>query len=144
MLAALVKEPFNNPDWVYEVKWDGFRVMAYVNHGTVKLVSRGGQNYTKNYQVIVEELRKLDHDAVIDGELILMDESGKPNFDELQRYTGKYHLIFYAFDLLWLDGKLLTTLSLLERKQMLSFFFASMPSISSSFIFSNSARPSSK
>ena len=45
MLATLVKEPFNNPDWVYEVKWDGFRVMAYVNHGTVKLVSRGGQNY---------------------------------------------------------------------------------------------------
>jgi bifunctional non-homologous end joining protein LigD len=120
MLATLVKEPFDNPEWVYEVKWDGFRILAHIQKGAVKLLSRSGQNYTKNYLPIVEAFSKWKHDAVIDGELVLIDEKGKPNFDELQRYSGTYPLIFYAFDLLWIDGKSLLHLSLLERKKILS------------------------
>lgn len=119
MLATLTKEPFNNEDWIYEVKWDGFRVTAYINKGTVKLLSRSGLNYTKNYPTIVQELEKLKHDAVIDGELVLIDESGRPNFDELQRFNGKLPLIYYAFDIIWLNGKLLTSLPLVERKEIL-------------------------
>ena len=58
MLATLTKEPFNNPDWIFEVKWDGYRVIAYLNKGVVKLLSRAGQNYTKSYPLIVDDLKK--------------------------------------------------------------------------------------
>ena len=119
MLATLIKEPFNNRDWVFEVKWDGYRILAEINQGTVRLLSRSRQNYTQNYLPVAEEFRKLRHDAIIDGELVLIDESGQPNFDELQRYNGTLPLLFYAFDLLWLDGKSLMDLSLIERKQKL-------------------------
>ena len=129
MLATLTKEPFNNEDWIYEVKWDGYRVLAHMRKGTVKLFSRSGQNYTSKYQPVVDEFSRFKHDAVIDGELVLLDESGKPNFDELQRYDSKYPLIFYAFDLLWLDGKLLTSLPLLQRKEILQEILAQSDTI---------------
>ena len=119
MLAKLTKEAFNNEDWIYEVKWDGYRVLAHLNKGSIKLLSRGGLNYTKNYPTIVEAFAKLKHDAIIDGELVLFDESGKPNFDELQRYSGNYPLVFYVFDILWLNGQLLTSFPLIKRKEIL-------------------------
>ncbi len=120
MLATLTKEPFDNEEWIYEVKWDGFRVIAYIQQGIVRLLSRSGQNYTTNYPTVVEDLSKLKHDAIIDGELVLIDESGKPNFDELQRYDGSFPIIYYAFDLLWLDGEDSTRLSLVQRKELLA------------------------
>ena len=119
MLATLTKEPFDNDDWVFEVKWDGFRVVAYIQKGIVRLLSRSGQNYTRNYPTLVEDLSKLKRDAVIDGEVVLIDDSGKPNFDELQRHDGSFPIIYYAFDLLWLDGKDVTGLPLVKRKQLL-------------------------
>jgi bifunctional non-homologous end joining protein LigD len=120
MLCTLVKKPFNDPDYLYEVKWDGYRIVAFVNKGRVRLDSRSQLNYTAKYPPVVAELEKLGHNAVIDGEMVGIDAEGKPSFDLLQKaYKGQYPLQFYCFDILWLDGYDLKELPLTERKAIL-------------------------
>jgi bifunctional non-homologous end joining protein LigD len=120
MLATKIAAPFNDPDWTYEVKWDGFRILVHIIKNKVTLFSRSLLDYTTNYPVIVNEFSKLNADAIIDGELVVLDDEGKPSFDELQAYDGKGTLVFYAFDLLWLNGYDVTGLQLTERKKLLS------------------------
>lgn len=120
MLCTLIKEPFDDPDFLYEVKLDGYRIIAYVKKGKVKLSSRSGLDYTKNYPSIAEALSNFEQDVILDGELVALNEEGKPDFDALQKNTGKNPLVFYAFDILWYDGYNLEPLILSERKQILS------------------------
>jgi len=121
MLATLADKPFDSPDWLYEIKWDGYRIMAEIRSDGVTLHSRGGQDYTARFQPVADELHLLRVPAVLDGEVTVVDEDGKPSFQALQHYirTGQGHLLYYAFDILHLDGHDLTNLPLSRRKELL-------------------------
>lgn len=120
MLAQLVDTPFDNPNWVFEVKWDGYRAIAEVEKGKVRLYSRRQLAFDK-YEPIVKSLAQLGHDAVLDGEVVVLDPEGRAQFELLQKYqkTRQGWLIYYVFDLLWLDGHDLRDLPLRERKELL-------------------------
>ncbi|HEY4525340.1 MAG TPA: non-homologous end-joining DNA ligase [Candidatus Paceibacterota bacterium] len=120
MLATLIDEPFDDPDWIYEIKWDGFRVMARIERGSVTLLSRSGIDVTKKYPVIADALKDIQSDVVIDGELVALDRRGVSHFQLLQRYAEKpASLYYYVFDLLFKDGTDVRRKPLLERKRAL-------------------------
>lgn len=120
MLCTLIKQPFNDPAYIFEIKWDGYRILAYHDTNTVKLTSRSGHDYTKKYPPIVRALEHLGHRAILDGEAVVLNSQGKPDFDALQNFNGqKSGVYYYVFDLLWLDGRDLMMLPLVERKRML-------------------------
>jgi bifunctional non-homologous end joining protein LigD len=120
MLATLVKQPFTDTDFVFEVKWDGYRIIAFCKNGNVKLQSRGGEDYTRKYPSIAAALKSLSVNCILDGEVVYLNATGKPDFDALQRVNGqKAPVVYYAFDLLWLEGENLMNETLLERKARL-------------------------
>ncbi len=121
MLATPVKEPFDDPDWIFEVKWDGYRAVAEIRDGAVSLYSRNRISFDKKFYPITEALRKLRFDAVLDGEIVVVDDQGRPDFQRLQHYknSGSGHLLYYVFDLLYFRGHDLTALPLLRRKALL-------------------------
>jgi bifunctional non-homologous end joining protein LigD len=118
MLAALGDGPFDDPDWIFELKWDGYRAIAECNGKEVKLYSRNGLSFNERYPVIVSELANMKLKAVIDGEVVLFNEDDRPDFQKLQHYDDNRHLplIYYAFDLLSANGKDITGQPLIERK----------------------------
>jgi bifunctional non-homologous end joining protein LigD len=121
MLATLVEEPFDQDGWYYEVKWDGYRIIAHMDHGKVTLQSRNLQDYTQRFAPIALELEHLDHQAILDGELVAVDKAGRSSFQLLQNYqrTGEGRLMYYVFDLLYGGGRNLMGLPLAERKSQL-------------------------
>lgn len=132
MLATLVKEPFNHPDWVFEVKWDGYRAVAEIRDGNVALYSRNGISFEKKFAPIVEALRKFGSEAVLDGEIVVVDNQGCPDFQLLQHYrqdTARGHLLYYVFDLPYFRGHDLTSLPLLRRKELLKRILPADPKI---------------
>lgn len=120
MKATQVDQPFHNEGWVYEIKWDGYRALAFIENGSAELVSRNNLVYDQ-FSPINEVLASLKMDAVLDGELVVLDEIGMPVFGALQnwRTEKKLNLVFYVFDILWYQKKLLTGFSLLERRSIL-------------------------
>jgi bifunctional non-homologous end joining protein LigD len=125
MLCTLVKEPFTGPEWLFEIKWDGYRLVAFVKKDKVQLASRSGLNYTPKYPPLEKALRALKHDVVLDGEAVVFNAEGKPDFDALQKFNGHQTAIAYcAFDLLWMDGYSLVDLPLTERKALLQQLLA--------------------
>lgn len=111
-------EAFNHPDWVFELKYDGFRSVAYISDGECRLVSRNGNRFRSFDDLgsfVAEEIRC--NDAILDGELVCLDEQNRPNFNDLFYRRGKAYL--YGFDLLWLNGRDLRKLPLIERKKLL-------------------------
>jgi bifunctional non-homologous end joining protein LigD len=131
MLATLVKEPFDHPDWIFEVKWDGYRAVAEIRDGNVSLYSRNGISFDKKFFPIVDSLRKFGFDAVLDGEIVIVDDQGRPDFQALQHYqdSGRGHLLYYVFDLLYFRGHDLTDMPLLRRKEILKKILPSAPRI---------------
>ncbi|RUT72220.1 DNA ligase D [Flavobacterium cupreum] len=121
MLASLTEKPFDDPDWIFENKFDGYRTLAVIKEDDVQLFSRNQISFTKNFQPVTDELKKINHEAILDGEVVVEDESGRSDFQLLQNYlkTGKGKLKFYVFDILNLDGNDTTGLTLLERKELL-------------------------
>jgi len=121
MLATLVSEPFDNPEWTYEVKWDGYRSIAYINKGTVELSSRNNKSFTEKYYPLVNTIKEWTINAVIDGEILVIGKDGKANFGALQNWRSEADgdLVYYAFDLLWYEGKDITGLPLSERQAIL-------------------------
>ena len=121
MLATLVKEPFDHPEWLFEVKWDGYRAIAEIQEGKVSLYSRNQISLNQKFLPIAESLRKFGFEAVLDGEIVVVDDQGAPNFQMLQNYqkSGSGHLIYYVFDLLYFQGHDLTNLPLIRRKELL-------------------------
>ncbi len=120
MLCTLTKEPIADPDYIFEIKWDGYRIVSHVNKSAVRMHSRSALDYTKKYPPIVKALKELKHDVVLDGEVVVFNKEGLPDFDALQLYNGHDTPISYClFDILWLDGYDLTSLPLLERKDIL-------------------------
>jgi bifunctional non-homologous end joining protein LigD len=118
MPLARFDAPFEHQDWIFEPKLDGFRAVAYVENGACRLVSRN-RNAFKTFvelaQAIGEELS--GRSAILDGEIVRPGPDGRPMFYELMRRRGPF--CFYAFDLLWLDGRDLRGQPLSERKALL-------------------------
>jgi bifunctional non-homologous end joining protein LigD len=120
MLATLTNGPFDNPDWVFEDKYDGFRVIATIDDGKVALFSRNGQAISENYTAIAQALEGVKGNAVIDGELVALDENGVSHFQLLQNARRKEaKLKYFAFDLMFSEGNDLGRLTLLDRKKRL-------------------------
>ncbi|KFF73834.1 DNA ligase [Chryseobacterium sp. P1-3] len=122
MLATLVDKPFDDEGWVYEVKWDGYRAVAFMNNGEVELKSRNDKSFNEKFYPIYDALKALKLDAILDGEVVVLGESGTANFGSLQNWRSEADgdLVYYVFDILWYNRQDLKELSLLERKAILN------------------------
>ncbi len=131
MLCTLVEDAFDDPDWIFEIKWDGYRTIAEINKGKVDLYSRNLQPFNAKFPPVVKALEKVMHAAVLDGEVVALDESGRASFGLLQDYakTPSGSLVYYVFDILHLDGHDLTGLPLLKRKEILKNMLPKSPHI---------------
>jgi bifunctional non-homologous end joining protein LigD len=120
MLATLTDRPFDDAGWVFEDKYDGFRMVAKIDGGKVTLYSRNGKIISHSYIEVAKALEGVKGDAVIDGELVALDKAGVSHFQLLQnalRHEAK--LLYCAFELTFCDGEDLRGLTLLERKKRL-------------------------
>jgi bifunctional non-homologous end joining protein LigD len=118
MLCTLVPRPFDRPNWIFEIKWDGYRAIAEIDKASIRLYSRKLKSLDTYFPQLVETLSRLNIEAVIDGEVVVLDQEGRSHF-ELRQRRGKDHLVYYVFDLLYLDGRDLRGLPLLRRKAIL-------------------------
>ena len=121
MLATLVTEPVEEPGWFYEMKWDGYRTLVYMNKGKVELRSRNNKSFDEKFYPIHQAFLDWKFDAVLDGEIVVVNDAGYPDFSQLQLWRSEAdgHLFFYAFDLIWLEGRSLAHLPLEDRRQLL-------------------------
>jgi bifunctional non-homologous end joining protein LigD len=122
MLAILIEKPFNSDEWLFEIKWDGYRAIADIQKDSVLLYSRNDLNFNSKFPEIVESLKKMQITAVLDGEIVVLDEQGRSQFQLLQQYF-KYKkgiLVYYVFDILYFEGYELLGLPLITRKKLLN------------------------
>ncbi|AMR30941.1 DNA ligase [Mucilaginibacter sp. PAMC 26640] len=121
MLATLVDKPFDDPDWLYEIKWDGYRALGFINKGEVQLLSRNNKSFNEKYYPITQLLESWKINAVIDGEILVLNDKGVSNFGALQNWRSEAdgELMLYVFDILWYDGKNLMDLPLTQRQAIL-------------------------
>jgi bifunctional non-homologous end joining protein LigD len=130
-LSQLVKEPPSGPNWAHELKYDGYRILAHVERGKVRLLTRTGLDWTVRYETTARAIAGLKaRTAYLDGELCAVDHDGTTSFAELQAATDSRrttNLVYFAFDLLHLDGHDLMTKPLLERKKQLGSLLKKAP-----------------
>jgi bifunctional non-homologous end joining protein LigD len=121
MLAKSAEKAFDDPRWIFELKLDGYRALAFADGTTVRLISRAGNDLGTAYPAIADELASMSISAVLDGEIVVVDPLGVPRFELLQNYrkTHDGHLIYYVFDLLFLNGSDVRARPLDDRKEML-------------------------
>ncbi len=121
MLATLVDKAFDDENWLYEVKWDGYRSISYLNKGNVDIRSRNNKDFNKKFYPIYNALKDWPINAVVDGEIIVVDDKGQPDFNALQLWRSEAdgQLIYYVFDILWVEGYNLMSLPLIERREVL-------------------------
>jgi bifunctional non-homologous end joining protein LigD len=120
MMARLHEAAFDDPGWIFEIKWDGYRAVAECSGKASRLYSRNGLSFSKDYPAVDAAVRAIKRKMVLDGEIVAFNEKGNPEFQLLQnaRNNGA-QLLYYVFDLLYLDGKSVEHLSTLERKKLL-------------------------
>jgi bifunctional non-homologous end joining protein LigD len=125
MLAKLTESLIDNPDWIYEIKYDGYRIISTIRNGEVNLLSRNGNSYTENFKTIASELKGIKDNVIIDGEVVIENEKGLSDFQLLQNYnnTRSGELKYYVFDILYLNGHDVTNFPLTSRKELLEAFF---------------------
>jgi bifunctional non-homologous end joining protein LigD len=120
MLATLTDAPFDDPAWVFEDKFDGFRMVAVIKDGRVTLYSRNGKMISHSYAEVARALERFKVDAVLDGELVALDPHGVSRFQLLQNaLRNEAKLLYCVFDMMFCDGEDLRGLGLLERKKRL-------------------------
>jgi len=121
MLCTMVAAPFDRNGWLFEIKWDGYRAIARKEGKEVWLSSRARNDFSAKFPPMVEALRALKRDAVVDGEIVVIDQTGKPHFEWLQNWNKdpRGTLVYYLFDILWCDGHDVRGLPLRERKALL-------------------------
>jgi len=119
MLAYLHEKPFDDPEWIFEVKWDGYRAIAEIGKDEIKLYSRNGLSFLRLYPAVAEELKKIKEDVILDGEIIVLNQQNKPDFQKLQQYDHhrSLQICYYVFDCLSYNGKSMLHHPLLERKK---------------------------
>jgi bifunctional non-homologous end joining protein LigD len=141
MLATLIDKPFDNKEWVFEVKWDGVRAILFLHKtkGISKIVSRNGKTITHRYPEIIEAVKSSSaiiinckESIILDGEIVVLNKEGRPDFQSHQRrmnvdsikdvekLSHKMPATYYLFDILYIDGRNLQSLSFLERRKSLS------------------------
>jgi len=121
MLATLSDSLPSGGDWIYEIKFDGYRALASSFNTNVNLISRNNKSFNEKFYSIVENLKKLNLQAVLDGEIVVLNEKGTASFESLQDWRSEAdgELIYYVFDILWCEGFDLTQIPLLKRKKIL-------------------------
>ncbi len=121
MLATLVDKPFDLPGWLYEIKWDGYRAMAFMNNGKVELKSRNDKSFNEKFYPVHEALVDWNINAIIDGEVVVLKENGLSDFGALQNWRSEADgdLIYYVFDVIWLNGRDLRSVPLKHRREVL-------------------------
>ncbi len=121
MLATLVDSIPEDKNWIYEIKWDGYRCVALCNGEKVDLISRNKKSFNEKYYPLHQALKKLKLNAVFDGEIVVLTEEGLASFEGLQNWRSEADgfLIYYIFDILWLNGYDLRNLPLKQRKTIL-------------------------
>jgi len=141
MLATLVDKPFDEPGWLYEIKWDGYRAVASINKGNVQLVSRNNKSFNEKFYPVTAALRKWKINAVVDGEICVLNEQGVAHIGSLQNWRSEADgdLIYYVFDLLYLNGHDLKELPLTERRALLEKYLPKEDIIRLSEVFKTSA-----
>src|SRR3954470_1984069 len=131
MLATLVDEPFSNPGWIFETKWDGFRSVCFIRDGAARFVSRNQIEMTPQYPELAKIGKQIDaKEAILDGEIVALDERGMPRFQLLQPRVGRKsgidalrgtaRIVYFVFDLLYVDGYDLMPCTVVERKAKLA------------------------
>ncbi len=121
MLATIVDKPFDDEGWQYEIKWDGYRALAFCNKNKVALKSRNDKLFNDKFYPVHKAIQQWNIHVVVDGEVVVLDDDGKSNFGALQNWRSEAdgEIYFYVFDLLWLNGKDLTQIPLSERRKIL-------------------------
>jgi ATP-dependent DNA ligase len=128
-LSQPVEKPPSGPQWVHEIKLDGYRMAARIDNGRTQLLTRTGLDWTAKYPGVIAALANLNvKTAYIDGELCGVDDAGLPSFAQTQAGRG-VHLVYYAFDLLHLGGRDISGLALIERKTLLEPLVANKPGL---------------
>jgi bifunctional non-homologous end joining protein LigD len=120
MLATKVGAPFSRAGWLFEPKWDGYRAICFLREGQVRFVSRNQRDLTKRFpelQILAKSIKASS--AILDGEIIAIDENGSQCFEQLQNHKRECFILYFAFDLLFLNGESLTDLPLIKRKDQL-------------------------
>ena len=129
-LALLKTVPPTGADWAFEVKWDGYRLAIHIEPKGVRIITRGGHDWTHRFSTVAEAARKLGvGTAILDGEAVVLDKEGRSDFGALQRSLGgrggkraSTESVFFAFDLLYFDGHNLTGAELSVRRHLLEDF----------------------
>ena len=133
MLAESIENPFDDPDWLFEIKWDGYRAIAFIENGKVRLVSRNQNELTARYPELKDMPESIKaKTAILDGEVVALDVDGRASFSLMQQRTGfrpggkraaekaDVPVLYYAFDLLYLDGYDWRRVPLEDRKKKLA------------------------
>lgn len=121
MLAESSEDIFNDPKWIYELKWDGYRVLAHISEKGILLQSRTGINLNQKFPELAKELEGVAHQAILDGEVTVLDKNGVSRFGELQNWPDTQGTLrYYVFDMLYLNGHSMLNLPLLDRKSLIS------------------------
>lgn len=129
MLAQLIDKPFDKENWLFEIKWDGYRALAYIENGQIDLLSRNQNSFSATFPLLIKELKKIKDNCLLDGEIVLLDEKGKSQFQLMQNYQRNKEgvLRYLVFDILYLNGKDLRNNPLVERKELLKEILARLP-----------------
>ncbi|WP_149243469.1 DNA ligase D [Dyadobacter sp. 32] len=135
MLATLVDAPFDDTGWRYEIKWDGYRALAFLNKGVTELKSRNSKSFNDQFYPVYDALKRWGINAIVDGEIVVVDDKGISRFNLLQNWRSEAdgELLFYVFDVLWLDGKDLTGLTQQARNAILQTLIPKESNIRSGF-----------
>jgi bifunctional non-homologous end joining protein LigD len=131
MMAQLTEKPFDKDNWIFEIKWDGYRAISKSGRNGIGLYSRRGNSFLNDYPSITADLLKIGFEAVFDGEIVALDNQGRADFSTLQNYrrTGTGRIIYYVFDILYLEQYDLKSLPLFKRKSILRQILPSLPHI---------------
>lgn len=121
MLATLVDASFNDEDWEFEVKWDGYRALGFKKGKVVNIISRNNKSYNTKFYPVFDALKNWKIDVVVDGEVVIIDDNNVSRFNKLQNWQSEEdgRLQYYIFDVLWYEGHSLLEIPLRERMRIL-------------------------
>src|SRR5438477_8657763 len=121
MLATLVAAPVEESGWIYEIKWDGYRAIAFIGEGTAEIRSRNNKSFNEKFYPVHHALTAWNINAVLDGEIVVINDQGVPDFGDLQLWRSEAdgQLAYYVFDILWLEGYDVMDLPLTTRHELL-------------------------
>jgi DNA ligase D-like protein (predicted ligase) len=127
MLCQSTELAPEGPDWRYELKLDGFRAIGRKSGRSAQLWSRNQKDFTRRFPSVVKGIAELPNDTVIDGEIVALDENGKPSFERLQGFGNAQAIVLYAFDLLMVNGKDVRMWPLVDRREQLCEIVSTLP-----------------